>query len=270
MAASPAASVIATTATANDVTGRTGSRRPRPSRGGCGADGSRSIFERRRRMCTVTVPVSTAASYPQTRPISWSRENTCRGFDARKKRRSNSFAVSRSSEPSRSTSRVRGSIVSPSNASRVGRRPRGRGAPENRLHAHRELAGRERLRDVVVCAELEPHDPVGLVAAGGEHDHRQVAARADPAAEREAVGARQHHVEDDELRLAPLDQLARRVAVAGDERLEPVPAQIPDDDVADDRLVVDHEDGGHGRIVAHGRPVPREFTDRSDLVRDDQ
>ena len=37
------------------------------------------------------------------------------------------------------------------------------------------------------------------------------------------------------------------VAVGGLERLEPVALEVADDDVADDRLVVDDEDGGHRR-----------------------
>ena len=42
-------------------------------------------------------------------------------------------------------------------------------------------------------------------------------------------------------RLGRLDQLAGAVAVAGLERREPVPLQVADDHVADDRLVVDDE-----------------------------
>ena len=48
-------------------------------------------------------------------------------------------------------------------------------APQNAPHASGELARREGLRHVVVGPELEPDDPVGLLAAGREHDHRQLA-----------------------------------------------------------------------------------------------
>ena len=130
----------------------------------------------------------------------------------------------------------------------------------------RELTGGKRLRHVVVGAELEADDAVGLLASRGQHDHRQVAARADPPAQREAVGARQHHVEDDELRRGPLDQLAGGVPVAGDEGVEPVALEVADDDVTHDRLVVDDENGGHRVIVAHGRGAAADFTNRSDLA----
>src|SRR6266540_4831508 len=42
------------------------------------------------------------------------------------------------------------------------------GTPEHGADAGRELARGERLRDVVVGAELEPDDAVGLLTAGGE------------------------------------------------------------------------------------------------------
>ena len=49
---------------------------------------------------------------------------------------------------------------------------------------------RERLRHVVVRAELETDDPVGLLAPRGQEDDREVGARPDPAAELEPVDAR--------------------------------------------------------------------------------
>ena len=74
--ASPTARLAAATARARPITGRSGSRRPRRSCRCAGRAGSVSIFSRSRRMWTVTVPVSTAAAWPQTRSISWSREKT--------------------------------------------------------------------------------------------------------------------------------------------------------------------------------------------------
>ena len=127
--------------------------------------------------------------------------------------------------------------------------PGRRRAAQDALHARRELAGRERLRDVVVRAELEPDDAVRLLAAGGQHDHREVRARADPAAELEPVRAREHHVEDDEVGLGALDRVAGGVAVARLERPVPFAGEVADDHLANDRLVVDHENGRHRRIL---------------------
>src|SRR6185295_5610940 len=52
------------------------------------------------------------------------------------------------------------------------------GPPEHRANPRSHLARRERLDDVVVGAELEADDAVGLFAAGGEHDDRDLGALA--------------------------------------------------------------------------------------------
>src|SRR5690349_4611306 len=126
---------------------------------------------------------------------------------------------------------------------RVARRRGSVAAPEDRAHPCRELARRERLRHVVVGAELEPHDAVGFLTARGEEDHGQARASPDPAAEREAVRPRQHHVEHDEARLALLDELPRGVPVRRRQRAEAVALEVANDDVPHDRLVVDDENG---------------------------
>ena len=48
------------------------------------------------------------------------------------------------------------------------------GAAQHRLHARDQLAGTERLRDVVVGAHLEADHPVDLGRPGGEHDDGQL------------------------------------------------------------------------------------------------
>ena len=57
-------------------------------------------------MWTVTVPVSSAGAWPQTRSIRWLREKTRRGFEARNQSRSNSRAVSVTGAPAFVTSRL--------------------------------------------------------------------------------------------------------------------------------------------------------------------
>ena len=47
--------------------------------------------------------------------------------------------------------------------------------PQDRAHAAQELGARERLRHVVVGAELEAEHAVGLRVARGEHEDRDVA-----------------------------------------------------------------------------------------------
>jgi hypothetical protein len=54
------------------------------------------------------------------------------------------------------------------------------GTAQDRLHPHHELAGRERLDDVVVGAQFEAGDPIRLLTSGGNEDHGHTALVADP------------------------------------------------------------------------------------------
>src|SRR5207237_198837 len=76
--------------------------------------------------------------------------------------------------------------------------------PELLAHtAHVDVdAAVERQEAASQGAELQPHDPVDFVPARGEHQHRNTRRRADRAQYVEAVDARQHHVEHDELVIA--------------------------------------------------------------------
>jgi hypothetical protein len=47
------------------------------------------------------------------------------------------------------------------------------GAAQQRANSRQHFFEVKRLGDVVVGAELEAHDPVDVLAAGGEHDDRQ-------------------------------------------------------------------------------------------------
>ncbi|MNZ57429.1 hypothetical protein D3C78_754050 [compost metagenome] len=74
-------------------------------------------------------------------------------------------------------------------------------APQHRLDARGQLAEGERLDQIVVGAGLEALQAVVELVAGGEHDHRNVAARfvAQAPAEAVAVQAWQHHVEHQQV-----------------------------------------------------------------------
>ena len=75
------------------------------------------------------------------------------------------------------------------------------------------VADRERLRDVVVGAELEPETAVQLVVAGGEHDDRNLARCPQALTHLQAVKLREHDVEDDEIHSFALELLQRLLAV---------------------------------------------------------
>ena len=118
---------------------------------------------------------------------------------------------------------------------------RGLGAAEDRLHAGDELARRERLRDVVVGADLEPGDTVGLLVARREHENRHRGLRADAAADLEAVDAGQADVEHDEADRVPRELRERLLAGAHPDHAIAVTAEVRPHDRADRLLVLDEE-----------------------------
>ena len=121
-------------------------------------------------------------------------------------------------------------------------RARDRGATKQRSHAAPELTDRERLRDVVVRAELEPEDLVQLVVAGGEHDDRHRALAAQAPAHLESVELRQHHVEDDEVERLGREPLERLLSVARGHDAKPLAFERIREELLDGVLVVDEED----------------------------
>jgi hypothetical protein len=71
---------------------------------------------------------------------------------------------------------------------------------QQHLDARHELAGGERLAQVVIGSELETEHAVELLVARGQEDDRQlIGAAAQPPAQLEAVHARHHDVEDGEI-----------------------------------------------------------------------
>ena len=116
-------------------------------------------------------------------------------------------------------------------------------APQRRLHARAELAHRERLGDVVVGAELEPEDLVDLLGLGGEHDDRHgLALGAQAPADLQAVHARQHHVQHDEIEDLLVEARERLAAVGGLHDFVAVALQREGEQRLDRLLVVDEQD----------------------------
>jgi hypothetical protein len=123
------------------------------------------------------------------------------------------------------------------------------GAAQGGLHAGAELPQRERLGDVVVGAELEAEDLVDLLGLGREHDDRHRRARAHPPADLEAVEAREHDVEHDEVEGRLAEAGEGLAAVGGLHDLVAVLAQRKREQRLDRLLVVDEEDAG--RVLEH-------------------
>ena len=151
------------------------------------------------------------------------------------------MTVSSTSSPATRTSRSsRRSSRSPS-ASDVA--PRGAVRPaQHGLQPGRQLARRERLRDVVVGADLEAEHAVDLLVARGQHHDREIGAVADLAADVEAVDARQADVEDDDADLVAAELGERVLAGAHPQHAVAVRAEVAANQLADRELVLDDED----------------------------
>ena len=117
---------------------------------------------------------------------------------------------------------------------------------QQHVHAGGQLAHRERLGHVVVGADAEADQHVGLVVPRGEHQHRHRPLGLHPAADLQAVEAGQHDVEDQQVGLPGLGGVHGGRAVAGRLHLEALGAQPGRDGVDDRRVVLDDQDPALG------------------------
>jgi hypothetical protein len=110
-----------------------------------------------------------------------------------------------------------------------------------------ELARIERLRHVVVGADLETGDAIGVVSARRQHDDRQIVRRANAPAHLEAVHPRQHHVEQHDVEVARgLAELRERGAAVLDVREHHlVTAEVVAQETREISIVVDQERADH-------------------------
>ena len=124
------------------------------------------------------------------------------------------------------------------------RRRRGerRGAPQQRADAREQLAGGERLGEVVVGALVQGRDLVRLVGAHGQDEDRRRHPGAQLAADLDAAAVGEHEVQHDEVRRR-VDRLHQRLVRRGG-HVERVAARGKDGPqrAADLLLVVDDQD----------------------------
>ena len=116
------------------------------------------------------------------------------------------------------------------------------GAAQHRIDPGQQFTRVERLGEIVVRADFETDDAIGLVPLGGEHDHRRLRLGTHLAAQFETADAGQHDVENDQVDRRLSQHLAHLVAIAGGADLETVAAQELGDEMADLAIVVDDED----------------------------
>ena len=118
----------------------------------------------------------------------------------------------------------------------------GRRAAQHALDARDELPRVERLRQVVVGADLEPDDLVDVLVAGGQHQDRDVRGLAHAPADLDPVDVGQHQVEDDQRRRLGRDLGQRGAAVRDGAHVVARVLEVERDERGDRRLVLDDED----------------------------
>ena len=181
---------------------------------------------------------------PQTSASSCSREKTVPGRDGQQgeqvelgRRQVHDLAAGAHQPRCRDRSRS-----SPRRSDVAGRRGAPLDAPQQRPYAGDELTRRERLGHVVVGADGEADEHVGLLRAGRQHQHRHRPVALHAAADLEPVEAREHQIEDHEVGPHALAQRDAGVPVVRDLDDEPLGAQPGGDGGGDHDLVLDHAD----------------------------
>ena len=170
----------------------------------------------------------------------------------------------------------------------AGGQPRGfrrrGGATNQRLDPGQQFGKRERLREIVVAAGLEPADPIvdGALRAQ-EKDGRRLARGPEAFDQADAVELGQHHVDDGGVVVRRLDERQARLAVGGMIDRIPRLLQAAGDERGNLGIIFDDEDahewrkgsraksegGGDERESwARGRPARNLFA-RSTLGRGD-
>ena len=135
------------------------------------------------------------------------------------------------------------------------------GSAQNRPDPGHQLLGTERLGQVIVRAQLQSHELVGLVAPGRQHDDGHRVVLAQPSRDVEAVQAGQPEIQHDQVWATAGCRPERARPVAGVENTEAGRLQVVAQQPHDLRLVVHNQDGGHGVMVERQRG-PGRFSPR--------
>ena len=137
----------------------------------------------------------------------------------------------------------------------------GDGAAQDGVDAQRQLRRLERLGHVIVGADGEAADAVFRHAARGQQHDRHFRGLAHAFGQREAVLDRHHHVEDEQVEIHGVEQLARAGGVGGGRDARAGLREIALEQFADAVVVVDQQqvrrpvervEGGRGIHVRRG------------------
>jgi hypothetical protein len=121
-----------------------------------------------------------------------------------------------------------------------------RHAAQNDADARHQFARRERLRHIVIGADLQAHHAVDLIAAGGQENHRRIAKLAQAAAHLQPAHIRQADIEHHQFRhrsaALPAHDGQRLFAQRHMQRREAVGAQRVGDAIRNRLLILHDQD----------------------------
>ena len=159
-------------------------------------------------------------------------------------------------------SRVDLEVVDPQRSGRVDRI--GAATAQAAADARDEHFCAERLGDVVVGTELQSRHYVGLLASSRDHDdgdRSRTVVRLQAPTNLEAIEARQHQIEDDEIWMLAQRRCKSFFPRAGTHWVEAFLGEVVADQLRDVFFVFDDEDGlaCHGLVVSHTSLALQEF-----------
>ena len=115
------------------------------------------------------------------------------------------------------------------------------GAAQDAANPGDQLSRIEWFDDIVIRADLEADDPVGRLAPGSQQDSRDRPGFRQMAAQRQAIFARHHDVEQDQIGGLRAQQAARLGRAGGLADGEPLADKIFGQGFAQSRLVIDQQ-----------------------------
>ena len=116
-------------------------------------------------------------------------------------------------------------------------------ASQHGANARQKFAKAERFGDIVVGAQLQPDDPIDLVApVTGGNDYRNIGARSDLAQQVETVLLAEPQIEDHEIRLARREVMGHLLPPRRANGVHIVLLEVVGDHAQHDRIVLDDED----------------------------
>ena len=115
-------------------------------------------------------------------------------------------------------------------------------APEQGAAAGHQFADAEGFDQVVIGPQLEPEHTIGFGVPGADHQHEGPLRQFDQfAAEIKAVDAREHHIENDQLKRLFLQSIPGALAVGRGRDAEAFELQRLADRLTDGVVVFDHQ-----------------------------